>query len=428
MSTSRPDPSKGASTGALVAWAFYDWANSSYATVIQTFVFAAYFARQIAPDPNTGFSQWGLATGIAGGFIALLGPILGAVVDQGGRRKPWIGALTLGCIVATAALWWMKPSASYLIWTMVLVGASTVCIELAAVFYNAMLPGLARRERLGRWSGWGWGLGYAGGVVSMLLCYLLFVQRDAWIALDRGDSAHVRATALLVAVWFLVFSLPMFLFTPDTVGKRKPIARAIPDGLRQLLHSIREARRYRFLVQFLIARLLYVDGLATLFAFGGVYAATTFNMTEQEVLLFGLSLNLTAGLGAFGFGWLDDRLGGKRTIILSLLGLLASAAVVLSVSSTALFWSFGMVLGIFVGPAQAASRSYLSRMAPEEVRNEIFGLYALSGKATAFAGPLLVAAVASASHSQRAGMSVILAFWLVGLLLMLTVKDDRGRA
>lgn len=409
------------SRAALVSWALYDWANSSFSAVISTFVFAAYFARQVADNEIHGTSLWGYTIGAAGLIIALTGPVLGAVADQSGRRKPWIAVFTLICIVPTALMWYIKPSHDYVLPALVLVGVATIGVEIASIFYNAMLPDLAHHHNVGRWSGWGWGLGYAGGVASLVIALFGFIQSNMFFDLDHAAAEHVRATFVLVAVWFAVFSLPLFILTPDSDGDRKGLVQAARDGMRQLADSLRHVRRYKHIVRFFIARMTFIDGLATLFTFGGVYAAGSFNMTERDVLMFGIALNVTAGLGAVGFAWVDDWLGSKPTIQVSLVGLIILTISVLMVDSQTAFWVLGLALGIFVGPVQAASRSYLARTAPVELRTQMFGLLALSGKATAFLGPLLVGSVTDIAGNQRVGMGVIVVFFFVGFLLMLTV-------
>ncbi|ADJ28858.1 MFS transporter [Nitrosococcus watsonii] len=411
-----------ASKASLISWAFYDWANSAFAAVITTFVFAAYFTRQVAENETLGSAQWGNIVGISGLVIAITGPLLGAIADQGGRRKPWIIVFTLLCVIATALLWFIKPAPDYVWLALLLVGLGTLGAEFAFIFYNAMLPGLAGPEYVGRWSGWGWSIGYAGGVACLIVALLAFIQGGKqWFGLDPASAEPIRATFPLVAGWYLLFALPLFFITPDTQGTGKPLWRATKDGMRQLYNSIRHVRQYSAIVRFLIARMFYIDGLATLFAFGGVYAAGTFHMNEQQILLFGIALNVTAGLGAAAFAWIDDWIGSKQTILLSLIALILLATLVLIVETSALFWTFGLLLGIFVGPAQAASRSFLARVAPESLRNEMFGLFALSGKATAFLGPLLVGWITYLAGSQRIGMSIIVILFLIGFVLMLTV-------
>ena len=407
----------------MVSWAFYDWANSSFSAIISTFVFAAYFTREVALNPTQGTELWGNVIGVAGFIVAIGGPFLGAMGDQVGRHKPWIALFTFICVVATAMMWFVKPSHVYIELALVLVGIATLTSEYATIFYNAMLPELAGRKYMGRWSGWGWGLGYVGGLVCLILALEAFVSHDPWISLNKSTAQDVRATFILVAVWYLVFSLPLFMFTSDTPSTGKSIRQGVKDGTIQLINSIRQVKRYRPIVRFLIARMIYIDGLATLFTFGGVYAAGSFNMAEQEVLMFGIALNASAGLGAIGFAWVDDFVGSKPTILISLVGLITTGTIILLVSSPLLFWIFGILLGIFVGPVQAASRSFLAHTAPENIRNQMFGLFALSGKATAFLGPLLVGWITFLTHSQRIGMGVIILFFFIGLVLMFTVPS-----
>jgi UMF1 family MFS transporter len=409
----------------LWSWAMYDWANSAYWTVIQTFIFPPYFTQEVAVDEESGSRLWGTTLGIAGLIIAIGAPFLGAVADQMGRRKPWIGLFTALTILTIGFLWFVEPSPDFLWPAMLLVGAGTITFECASVFYNAMLPGLVPESRVGRWSGWGWSAGYAGGLAGLLLAALLFLMPEQLpFGLDRDRGGHIRATALLVAAWYLLFSLPLFAFTPDVPASGKGLKQAMKDGYAQLLDMIKEVRPYRGIVRFLIALMIYHNGLVALFAFGGIYAASVFGMSEGEIVTFGLALNVSALLGSAGFGWIDDRIGGKQTILWSLVGLALSMATVLFVESRLLFWIFGLLLGIFVGPAQASSRSYLSRMAPVSLRNQMFGLHALAGKVSAFLGPLVVGWTIDWTGSHRLGMSTILVFVVVGFLLMLKAPSD----
>ena len=413
---------------ALWSWALYDWANSAFFTIILTFVFAQYFSVSVIQDEVAGTRAWGNIVGIAGVVIAILAPILGAIADQSGRRKPWLISFTLLCVISSAMLWTVTPDQSQF-WTAALwVGLGTLGAEFAFIFYNSMLPDLARPERTGRWSGWAWGLGYVGGIASLVVALYGFIEADGtFFNLDRDAAEHVRATFVLVAVWYLVFALPAFFFIPDRPSTGLSLGAATRAGLVQLKESIAHVRQYRDIVRFLVARMLYTDGLATIFTFGGVYAAGTFNMSPTEVLQFAIALNVTAGLGALGFAWIDDALGGRNTILLSLVGLGCSAFAILVVDGATAFWIWGMILGIFVGPLQSASRSHLARVAPPHLQTQMFGLFAFSGKATAFAGPLLVGWVTSVTDSQRWGMSTILLFLLIGFVLMLKVPATEAR-
>ncbi len=411
-----------ASRGALISWALYDWANSAFFAVIQTFVFATYFIQSVSDNDALASNQWGNTISAAGLVIAVFGPILGAIADQKGKRKPWILGFSLLCIVATGGLWFVGPDPSFVMLALVLIFISTVGSEFAIIFYNAMLPNLATSRTMGRWSGWAWGLGYAGGLFCLVVALFLFIDvSQPPFGLDKASAEHVRATFVLVAVWYLLFSIPLFAFTPDAKPTGISTGQAVRRGWRQIRESLRNVRQYKDIFRFLVARMIFIDGLATVFAFGGIYAAGTFDMTERDVLIFGIGLNLTAGLGAVLFAWIDDYLGSRQTILFSLAGLIITTSAVLLVTSSFWFWVFGLLLGIFVGPAQAASRTYMGRIAPEELQNQMFGLFALSGKVTAFLGPLLVGWITYYAGSQRIGMSVIILFFLLGFVLMLKV-------
>ncbi len=412
------------STISLLSWAFYDWANSAFFTVIQTFVFATYFLQSVAQDETLGSTQWGNTIGAAGFLIAVCAPFVGAVADQMGRRKPWIGVFSMLSIIAISGLWFVEPSQQFVVLAMVLVFLSTVGSEFAIIFYNAMLPDLASEERIGRWSGWSWGLGYAGGLVCLVVALFVFVDvSNPPFGLDKAAAEHVRATFVLVAVWYALFSLPLFLFTSDRPRTDIKLKKAVQSGWKQLKTSIKNVRQYKDIVRFLIARMVFIDALATVFAFGGIYAAGTFNLDEREVLIFGIGLNVTAGIGAAIFAWLDDRLGSRSTMLLSLIGLIVTTTSILLVTSLTWFWVFGLILGLFVGPVQAASRTYMARVSPPDLQNQMFGLMALSGKVTAFLGPLLVGWLTFFADSQRIGMSVIVVLFILGFALLYQVPD-----
>lgn len=415
---------RGRTTLALVGWALYDFANSAYSAVIQTFIFAAYFAQAVVGNDEQGQAYWGYTVGAAGLCVALAGPVLGATADQGGRRKPWIVGFSAVCIAATAAMWFVMPTREALPLAVVLAVVSTIASEAAVIFYNAMLPALAPPGKIGRWSGIGWAFGYGATVPVMLLALFVFINPDpSPFGLDRAAQEHVRATFLLVAAWFAVFMLPFIVLTPDAPGTGKPLGRAVRDGFAQIATSLRHARGYGDVVRFLVAKMFYIDGLTTVFTIGGVYAATTFNLDTQGLILFGIALNATGAVGAAALSVVDDWIGGRNLVLASLAAVIVCGSAILLVTSVAWFWVFALGLGVFVGPLQAASRSYLARVAPPGLVNEFFGLYALSGKATAFLGPTLVGVVTAATGSTRVGMSVAIAFFAIGFAIMLTVPS-----
>jgi UMF1 family MFS transporter len=400
----------------LFSWAMYDWANSAFTTIIITFVFATYFAKGVVGDETLGTSYWGYATSLSGLTIAILAPIFGAVADIGGRRKPWIAAFTALCVAATAGLVFIAPDPAYILPALILVAIANIGFEMGVAFNNAMLPDIAPEGRIGRLSGWAWGLGYAGGLSCLVIILVFF---------DLDSVDQIRATSVLVAVWFAVFSIPLFLWTPDQPAVSTSFGRAVADGLAMLWRTLKGVREHGNIARFLLAHMIYGDGLVTLFAMGGVFAQSAFGMTTGQVLQFAVAINVTAGIGAAIFGWIDDKIGPKPTIQMSLVGLAAIGCAILLVQDIATFLVLGAALGIFVGPAQAASRSLLARIVPEGKETEMFGLYALSGKATAFLGPLLFGLATAAFDNARAGMATILVFFLVGATLLFTVSVPR---
>lgn len=413
----------------VFSWCLYDWANSSFSSVVTTFIFATYFTEAVAESSTAGTALWGRTLGICGLVIAVLSPVFGAVGDRGGRRKPWLAVFTLLCAASTSLLWFIAPAPGFAPWALLLFAAATLGFEFAMVFYNAMLPDIVSEDYLGRVSGWGWGLGYAGGLFCLVIALLVFVQvEQPPFGLDRQTSEHIRATSPLVGVWYALFSLPLFLWTVDRPASGLTARAAVGEGLRTLLKTLRQVRRYSSIVRFLVAHMIYADGLVTLFAFAGIYAAGTFGMEFTEVIWLGIALNVTAGAGAALFAWVDDKAGSKTTIAIALACLFALGVVAVVVESKQMFWLAGMAVGVFVGPAQAASRSMMARLAPRELQAEMFGLFALSGKATTFLGPIVLGTVTEMFNSQRAGMASVLCFFLVGLLLLIPVKEPAHAA
>jgi len=410
----------------IFAWCLYDFANSAFTTLVVTFIYAAFFTKVIAPDEVTGTWLWSRSVSITAIAVALLSPLLGALADRGGYRKRFLGFFTLVAVVGTTLLYTAMPGemAKALLWFTL----ANIAFEMGGVFYNAYLPDIAPPNRIGRISGYGWALGYVGGLSALGLALVGFVDAEVpWFGFEKEGYQHIRATNLLVAGWFALFSLPLFLWVAERPARRDPSRTLLADPFRRLASTFREIRRYPDIFRLLLARLFYADGLNTVFAFGGIYAAGTFGFTFEELLFFGLVLNVAAGFGAFALGFVDDWLGGKRTIQISLLGFIAAALTALLTGKRALFWAAGLLIGLCGGPNQAASRSLMGRFVPEEKKNEFYGLFAFSGKATAFLGPFLLGELTRLFASQRAGMAVVLVFFVIGLALIRRVDEERGR-
>lgn len=451
MSASRRRPGDaGRLTG--FAWCTYDWANSSFPTVIMTYVYAAYFAKAVAPSEVQGTSLWAFAVSASGLAVAVASPLLGAIADAAGRAKPWVAAFTVLCIAATLVLWVVTPVNRWVVLALIAAAVANFAFEMGTVFYNAMLPRIAPPGMVGRLSGWGWGLGYIGGLGCLAACLFLLVQPDPPLfGLDKASAEPVRATAILVAAWFGLFALPFFALVPDASSGVQVSARlAVRNGVQSLIATLGHVRRFRNVALYLLAHMVYADGLNTLFAIGGIYVAVTFGMDFDEILIFGIAMNVFAGIGAFAFGWIDDRIGPKPTITIALLALAAIGLGLILIGTDAWarlatgladgvrpaspgladalmqqktwLWALAMPLGVFLGPAQSASRSLMARLAPPDLTAEFFGLYALSGKATAFVGPALYGLVTEVTGNQRWGLATIIAFLLAGLALLLPVR------
>ena len=396
----------------LAAWALYDWASSPVPTLHATFIFSVYFATAVMPEGGT--EAWAWMTSATALCIALCAPFLGRLSDSFGAGKLFLGLTTAIGAIATAALWFVLPDPSFAVLALLLSAVSIFAMETSFVFYNAMLPGLAGRDACGRASGIAWGLGYAGAIVALVAVLALFVLPETpAFGISKVDAANIRVTMCFAALWLCVFSLPLFLYV-----KAVPRRRDSAPYLAQLKQSIAVAMRIPGLPRFLVARMLFADGLVTLFAFGGIYAATVFGFSPTMVLFFAIVLNITAGLGAAIGGIADDRFGSVRVIRVSLVALCVLGGVALAATSATVFWVAGAVLGIFIGPLQASVRTHMARLAPEEHRASLFGLLMLSGKATSFAGPLLYGILVAATGNARAGMIVVILFMFAGLIAM----------
>jgi UMF1 family MFS transporter len=411
------------------SWAMYDWANSAFTTLVVTFIYSTYFTKAMMGDEIIATTWWSRAVALSAILTALASPLLGAAADRGNARKRFLIITTTICVIATAALAFISPEmANAALIALAIFVVADIAFEIGNnVFYNAFLPNIASPERIGRVSGYGWALGYVGGMICMGVALFGFVQPDVpWFGMSKEAGWNVRATNLLVAGWFLLFSLPMFFFVPET---RTSAARvSMKAAFQELGRTAQKIRRYRELVKFLVARLIFNDGLVTVFAFGGIYAAGTFGMTISDVILFGVVLNITSGIGAFAFGIVDDRIGGKKTILITIVMLSVATAMAVWAPNRFWFWVAGCLLGVFVGPNQAASRSLMGRFVPDKHQAEFFGFFAFSGKATAFAGPLLLGAVTTAFNSQRVGMATVILFFAIGGLLLMSVDERKGIA
>ena len=403
----------------------YDFANSSFANNVTTFIYAAFFTKVIAENEIVGTALWSRGVGIIMLIVALLSPPLGALSDQGGYRKRFLIFFTFLAVIFTALLYF--PQQGQVTFAIAIYIIACICFEMGIVFYNAFLPDIAPPERIGRISGQAWGVGYLGGLLSMAVLMVGFVSAETpWFGLTKETHEHIRATNIGVAIWFAIFSLPAFFYLPEPPARQTGDKLSLAASYRRILQTFRELQRYREIFKLLLARLVYNDGLITVFAFGGIYASGTFGFTFEEVLFFGIIVNIAAGIGAWCFGYLDDHLGGKLTIQITLIGFVIAATIAVVPQEKIWFWIAGILVGLFAGPNQSASRSLMGRFVPQNKETEFYGFYAFSGKATAFLGPLLMGVITQASGSQRFGMATVGLFFIVGGLLLRTVDEQKG--
>jgi UMF1 family MFS transporter len=440
---------------AVASWIFFDWAAQPFFTLITTFVFAPYFATHVASDPASGQSLWGFATAAAGLVIALLSPVLGAIADASGRRKPWIAAFGALLVIGSCLMWFGKPGDVGVIPPLLVAyGIATIGAEFATVFNNAMMPTLVPPDRIGRLSGTGWATGYVGGILSLILVLGFLAASPETgrtlfgftplFGLDPVTHQGDRISGPLTGIWFIIFVLPMFLLTPDYPAKLR-WREALREGLTDLRQTLLELPKQKSIAAFLLANMIYTDGLVSLFAFGGIYAAGTFGWNTIQIGTFGIILAIAGTFGAWLGGKLDDRLGPKRVIAGSMLILLFSIIAILLVDKDrilfvrvtppapdgALFSAaaerayllIGCLIGAAGGPLQAASRTLLIHMAPRDRIAQYFGLFALTGRVTSFVGPLLIGLITAVTESQKAGMAVLVLFFVAGLVLLGRVRD-----
>ena len=392
----------------IISWSFYDFANQPYTTLIITFIYSAFFVNYIAPNEIEGTFLWANAISITAIIVAFLSPLLGAFADETGYRKSFLVFFTILCSLFTALLYF--PEKGDLSLAIAFVIISNISFEMGCVFCNSYLKELSTDKNIGRVSGNAWGLGFLGGLSALFISFILF---------DVNNPQEVKQICVFVAIWFVLFSLPTFIFLKDS-KRSKVTKKDISTSFTSIYSTFKEISNYKKVVNFLIARLFYNDGLITIFALGGVYAVGSLNFTMNEVLILGIILNVFAALGSFVFGSYEDKIGTRNVINLSLVVLIISTLLAFVAPWTnypkEFFWIAGVLLGSMIGPNQSCSRSYMSQIIPENKKNEFFGFYALTGKATSFFGPLLFGLITKLYSQQMALLSVVV-FFIIGWLL-----------
>lgn len=424
MTVEKTSPDVSRNRRNVISWALWDWGSSAFNAIILTFVFSVYLTKAVAADETTGSARLGLGLTIAGVCVALLAPVTGQRSDASGRHKVWLAAHTGVVVACMAGMFFVRDSPSYLTLGITLVAIGVVFVEFAQVNYNALMLRVATPENIGRISGFGWSMGYFGGLVALTFVLFAFVEPDVGLfGVTSAGGLNIRVVALFCALWFVVFALPVLLFVPQPPRsgaiERRNFFASYPVLGRRIAQMWRTDRNTLW---FLIASAIYRDGLLAIFTFGGVIAAGTFGFSSTEVVIFAIGANLTAGIGALFGGRLDDRIGPKKVIVGSLVALVVAGTALVVLPGKAAFWVCGLALTLFVGPSQAAGRTFLARIVPREREGEAFGLYATTGRAATFLGPAAFSGFISLFGSQRAGMVGLVLVLLVGLVVLLPVK------
>ena len=458
---------KAASRLGQFSWALFEWARNPYVLLITIFIYAPYFSVGLVGYPVKGQAYWGNISALGGVIIAILAPFLGAIADLGGRRKPWIFAFTFILALATYALWFAVPGELMLplLAVAALIVTANVAFDFTAVFHNAMLPDICPHKRIGGLSGLGLALGNFGGLVILLFMLWAFALPGAvdWgfvpsaplFGIDQGEHEHVRIAGPIAAVWLVIFATPMFLFTPDRARSGMSMGAAARAGVGRVVKTVRDLRHYKNVALYLVSRMFYNDGKTAILTFGGIYAAGTFGWGALDMLAYGIFLSVFAVFGGVFGGWLDDTFGSRNAILISIGGTSIGLILTLLMGPTTILgiWHFApdaipvlydgpffntvpeaiyvtlvIIIAIFITAAYANSRTMLARIAPATKMTEFFGLYALSGTATAFMAPFVVGIFTSGFHSQAAGMASILIFMVIGLVGMLFVTNERAVA
>ncbi|MDQ1609164.1 MAG: transporter, family [Microbacteriaceae bacterium] len=443
--------------GWVVAWAAWDWGGAAFNAVITTFVFTVYLTGSLFVDPSLRLARdaeadvhgpahqaltaaeaplssgLGLGIAIAGIVVAVLAPVLGRRTDGSGRRKLWLGINTAAVVVVMVLMFFVQGEPSYFLFGVILVGVGTVFYEIATVNYNAMLVQVSTPSTVGRVSGLGWGAGYLGGIVLLLVVYFGLVVESAsapgtggFLHMTEAGGLNIRLIALISSVWTLVFSIPVLLTVPEIPaldrGERIGFFQSYAVLARDIARLWRESRNT---LQFLVASAFFRDGLVGVFTFGGILAQGTFGFSSGQVIIFAIAANVVAGISTFISGRFDDRFGAKPVIVTSLVGLIVAGMAVFFAHDlgAGAFWVGGLVLCLFVGPAQSASRTFLARITPAGREGEVFGLYATTGRAVSFLAPLLFSLFVAVFGAQYWGILGIVIVLLVGLLLLIPVTS-----
>ena len=440
------------SKAGIWGWMLFDWATQPFHTLLVTFIFGGYFIAEVAPNAVTGQAWWATMLTISGISLAFGAPILGAVADATGPRKPWITLFSVLAVAGAFYLWYALPGdASNAGLVLFAFGLMLFGVEFAMVFTNAIMPDLVPREELGRLSGNGWALGYVGGVVSLAIVLLLMTESSPGsgatlagippvVGLNEIPRGGERATGPFSAVWYIIFVLPFFIFTPDS-PRREKVAGAVGEGLRSLGRTIKSLPKTPSLFAYLGSSMFYRDALNGLYTFSGGYARGVLDWSVTQLGLFGILAAVSGALGAWLGGRLDDARGPRFVISGCILILIAVGIFIVTTDRSTIllipieeqpgpfalpdiiFYICGALVGAAGGALQSASRTLMTDQAKDGNMTEAFGLYALSGKATSFLAPALIAVTTTISDSQQIGIAPLILLFAIGFVLLRWVHE-----
>lgn len=421
---------------AVIAWSFWDWGSAAFNAVLVTFVFSVYLTDSVGATLPAEFQPsvlYSLAVAIGGVIIALTAPAMGRSADVHGTRRRSLRLWTVVTTVLMLALFAVKNTDPIYFWIgITIMAVANITFEFAEVQYYAQLGQISNRDNVGKISGFGWSMGYLGGIVLLIICYFGFVSGDGGLLhLPTAEGLNIRLVAMFAAVWFLVSAIPCLVVVPEI--KPQPTGKELPTGIvatyKDLFHRILQLfRTDKNAVMFLVAAAVYRDGLAAVFTFGAILAATVYGLSAGDVLLFGIAANVVAALGSVLAGLLDDKIGPKPVIMFSLAVMFIDSTILYFVDGPQNFWIFGLILCAFVGPAQSSSRSLLTRMSSRGQEGELFGLYTTTGRAVSWIAPTLYGLFVRIIGQDKAGILAIILVLLIGAILLIFVKTPRFQA
>ncbi|MFM2321407.1 MAG: hypothetical protein RL612_554 [Actinomycetota bacterium] len=416
------------------AWSLWDWAEQPYPTIIQTFIFATYITSSYFgdPDQNTHMLSWAMIA--SGVLVALISPVFGRRADEAGKRKFWLLVQSGILIAIMAASYFVEPKPEFLIFGLVLYGIGNVVQETAFINYYAMLKQVTKEHNIGKVSGYAWALGYVGGILLLMISLVGFVLPETpWFGVATGNAENIRVLFLFSAIWMLVFTIPLAIYVPEVKASETRKKENLFGAYRALWSQLKSLRAQApETLKFLISSAIYRDGLAGVFSFGAVLGTVAFGFTKTEVIYFGIAANLVAGFGAFLGGALDRALGTRNTIVASLSGLIIAGTGVFVFAEVGqiTYWIGGLLLCLFVGPAQASSRTFVARFTPQGREGEVFGLYQTTGRAASFLSPSFwaiatgIAAAMGMQHTAIFGVLGLIVVLAVGLWLLTRVNPN----